>query len=110
MFYIPYKGTDNDVCSVRVVGRGRIEDFCAKHADACADALSWLSEAEAASWRTPHDIKARYPSASFVEGHVIFNLRGNRYRLDVRVSYATQVVSVVRAGTHAEYDRWSFSD
>jgi mRNA interferase HigB len=80
------------------------------HSDASADALAWLAEAKDANWQTPHDLKRRYPSASLIGRHVVFNLRGNRYRLDVLISYATQVVSIVRAGTHAEYDRWSFSD
>jgi mRNA interferase HigB len=95
---------------MRVVGTKRIRDFCAQQADAAGDALSWLAEAKAASWRTPHDVRARYPSASFVGKHVVFNLRGNRYRLDVKISYSAQIVSIVRAGTHAEYDRWTFSD
>ena len=95
---------------MKVVGIQRIQQFCATHADGAADALAWLAEAKAACWRTPHELKARYASASFIGKHVVFNLRGNRYRLDVRVSYAAQVVIIVRAGTHSEYDRWSFSD
>src|SRR5262245_26182802 len=95
---------------VKVVGKRLLVEFCDAHADAVAGISAWLREVEAASWRTTHDIRARYPSASFVQRHVIFNVRGNRYRLDVIVSYSTQVVSIIRVGTHAEYNRWSFSD
>lgn len=95
---------------MKVLGVERLQRFSAIHVQAAAAVRAWLAEAREASWRTPHDIKSRYSSASFVGSHVIFNLRGNRYRLDVQVSYASQIVSIVRAGTHAEYDKWSFPD
>ena len=88
----------------------RIDEFCRRHADAAGHALAWLAEARSAEWRTPEDIRSRFPKASFVGTHVIFDLRGNRYRLDVRIAYATQIVSIIRVGTHAEYNRWTFSD
>lgn len=93
---------------MRVVGVPRLVDFCLRHADAKADLEAWLAEARAAAWRTPHEIRLRYPRASFVNGHVIFDIRNNRYRLDATVAYQAQVVVVVRVGTHADYDRWSF--
>ena len=93
--------------AVNVVGRGMLEDFKRRHADARGPLDSWLSEAEAAEWRSPEDIKARYPSASIIAGgRVVFNIKGNSYRLDVKIAYQTQVLIVVRIGTHAEYDNW----
>lgn len=68
---------------------------------------AWVQEAEAAAWRSPRDIKDRYPAASILANNiVIFNLRGNQYRLEVQVAYHTGKVVVKRIGTHAEYDRW----
>lgn len=94
---------------MKVVGRRRLYDFCHSHEDARAAVLSWLAEVQDATWRTPHDLKARYPSASFVgKNRVVFNVRGNRYRLDVKVSFQLQEVLVVRIGTHEEYDDWTF--
>lgn len=50
-------------------------------------------------------------SASFLAGNrVVFNLKGNKYRLDTKIAYQTGVVFVKRIGTHAEYDRWTFDD
>jgi mRNA interferase HigB len=70
---------------------------------------AWLREATDAVWSTPQDVKQRYGHASILPGNrVIFNIKGNRYRLDVKISYKTQVVVIVRIGTHAEYDTWSF--
>lgn len=94
---------------MKVVGRKRLTDFSKAHADVRQHALAWLAEVEAASWRNPHDLKLRYPSASFVgDRRVVFNLRGNRFRLDTKISYTNQEVLIVRVGTHADYDRWEF--
>ena len=52
---------------------------------------------------------SRYPRASPLgRNRVIFDLRGNRYRLDVKVDYRQQLVLIIRVGTHAEYDDWQF--
>ena len=57
------------------------------------------------SWEMPQRIKARYASASFLRGNVvIFNVRGNAYRLEVHVAYRSRIVSVLWAGTHRQYD------
>lgn len=57
------------------------------------------------SWVTPQDIKDRYPAASFLHGNVvIFNVRGNNYRMQVNVAFKTRIVTVLWIGTHSEYD------
>jgi mRNA interferase HigB len=91
---------------MRIVGRSRLGAFCHKHADARRWIENWLAEAEAASWTSPHEIKRRYASASFVAANtVIFNVKGNDYRLEVTVAYRTAVVVVNWIGTHGEYTR-----
>ena len=88
-----------------VVGRDRLDDFCAKHPGARSWIENWLADAEAALWTTPHVLKARYPSASFLgAGATIFNVKGNDCRLEVTVAYKTGTVVVLWIGTHAEYD------
>ncbi len=70
---------------------------------------AWLAEIEEASWKTPHELKAQYGTASVVgKNRVVFNLRGVRYRLDVKVSFQLREVLVVRIGTHEEYDDSKF--
>lgn len=92
-----------------VVGKNLLVEFVRKHADARSAISAWTAEAETASWKGSQDIKARYLSASFIgEGRVVFNIKGNHYRLDVQIDYATQVVLVKRIGTHAEYNTWKF--
>ena len=94
---------------MKVVGKGLLDDFSRVHADARSQIALWLYEVEDAEWKTPSDIKERYSHASFVaDNRVIFNLKGNKYRIDVKVSYKIQVVMIVRVGTHTEYDKWRF--
>jgi mRNA interferase HigB len=94
---------------MKVVNTTLIQKFGVRHADVRSQLAAWVSEAEEAEWKTPNDIKARYPQASFLaDNRVVFNLKGGNYRLDAKISYKTQVVLVKRIGTHAEYSRWRF--
>lgn len=86
-----------------------LDEFKRHHADVRGPLDSWLSEAEAAEWSGPDDVKARYPSASLITGsRVMFNIKGNSFRLDTKIAYRTQIVTVIRVGTHAQYDKWKF--
>ena len=94
---------------MKVVGRKELERFARKHADLRGQINAWLAEVEEAEWESTTDIKRRYASASFLSNNrVIFNLKGNSYRLDTKVSFKNQIVVVVRIGTHAEYTAWIF--
>lgn len=94
---------------LHVIGREVLERFISAQTDARSAVDAWLREALSATWRSPADIKARYASASFLaDNRVVFNLKGNKYRLDTQIAYRTQVVLVRRIGTHADYDRWAF--
>ncbi len=90
---------------MRVIGRDKLDAFCAKHADARSWIEHWLAEVELAAWGVPQQIKNRYPSASLLaENRVVFNVKGNDYRLEVLVAYKTSVLIVEWIGTHARYD------
>jgi mRNA interferase HigB len=92
---------------MRIVGREVLHEFLLQHADAKTATNAWLAEAEDAEWKTPMDVKERYPHASILsDNRVIFNLKGNRYRMEVKIGYQNQIVLIKRAGTHAEYSRW----
>ena len=90
-----------------VVGREVLEDFKRGHPDVQSQVDAWLLEAEEATWSTPHAVTKRYATASILsENRVVFNLKGNSYRLLVRIAYRLGKIIVLKAGTHAEYDRW----
>ena len=94
---------------MKVLGRDKLTKFSQKHADAKSPLDAWFHEAEAAEWDTSHDIKSRYSSASFLaDNQVIFNIKGNSYRLVVKVRYQNGLVVIEWVGTHAEYDKKGF--
>jgi mRNA interferase HigB len=90
---------------MRVIALKNIRDFCVQHPQAAPALNAWAAEARNASWKTPQDIKRRYSSASFL-GHnrVVFNIKGNEYRLIVAIAYRFEAVYIKFIGTHAQYD------
>ncbi len=93
--------------NLHVLGIKKIHDFMQKHTDSKEWLEAWLAEARKTEWRGPSDIRDRYTSASFIEDCiVIFNVKGNNYRMEVEVLFERQIVYIRRIGTHAEYDRW----
>ena len=76
-----------------------------RHREAEQPLRAWHDEAARGAWKQPADIKARYRSASILKNHrVVFNIKGNDYRLIVAVAYRVGVVYVKFVGTHAQYD------
>ncbi len=90
---------------MRVLSKKTLRIFWLKHADCEQQLKSWYEEAYDARWKTTNDIKREYPSASFLQGNrVVFNIKGNKYRLIVRINYKYGIVWVRFIGTHADYD------
>ena len=91
---------------MRVVALRSLREFWQRHPDAERPLRAWHDEVSKAQWRTPADIKAQYRNASILAGRrVIFNIKGNEYRLVAAFAYNTGVVFVKFISTHAEYDR-----
>lgn len=91
---------------MRVIAISTLRGFWEKYPTAEQPLKAWYDEARHARWSTPQDIKARYASASFVgNNRVVFNIKGNDFRLIIAVSYRFQAVYIKFVGTHAEYDR-----
>jgi len=66
---------------------------------------AWLAIATRAEWRNPEHVKAAYPKASILKaGRVVFNIKGNDYRLIAAVQYRAGVLAIRFFGTHGEYD------
>ena len=91
---------------MRVIAKGTLRDFWLKHADSEQVLKAWYQEASNRVWSHPNDIKAEYPSASILaDNRIVFNIKGNRYRLIVKINYSYQMVWIRFIGTHAEYDK-----
>lgn len=93
---------------MKILGRDKLEEFTGKHADARKWIGTWISVTENAKWKKFKSIRERYPSASHLHPScVIFNVKGNKYRLEVKVLYKTEIIRIEWVGTHEEYDRRS---
>jgi mRNA interferase HigB len=90
---------------MRVIAVKTLRDFWVAHPDAEQPLLAWYDEASKATWAQPADIKANYANASILKNRrVVFNIKGNDYRLIVAVAYRVGVVYLKFIGTHAQYD------
>lgn len=91
---------------MRVIAVRALRACWERHPDSEQQLKAWYDEAKHAAWLAPQDIRNHYASASFVgRNRVVFNIKGNDYRLIVAVAYRFQAVYIKFLGTHAEYDR-----
>jgi mRNA interferase HigB len=91
---------------LRVVAKKILRDFWEKHEDCEQQLKAWFREAQKAEWENPKQIKIEYPSASILnDNRVVFNIKGNNYRLIVKISYEYEMVWIRFIGTHAGYDK-----
>jgi mRNA interferase HigB len=91
---------------VRVIAKKTLREFWIKHSDCEEQLKSWHKEAIEANWNSPQDIKTDYPSASFLQDNrVVFNIKGNKYRLIVKINHDFAMIWIRFVGTHAEYDK-----
>ena len=90
---------------MRLIAVSHLRQFWEKNPDAEQHLRSWADEVKKAVWSQPADIKKQYRSASILKNRrVVFNIKGNDYRLVVSVAYRYQAIYVKFIGTHAEYD------
>ena len=90
---------------MRIIKRRTLKEFWERHADSEEVLKAWFAEVKNADWDSTADVKQQYSSASFrPDNRVVFNIKGNNYRLVVKVSYAAKIVLIRFIGTHAEYD------
>ena len=91
---------------MRIIARKTLRKFWERHSPAREPLLAWYREVEHEDWDTPAKVKAKYGSASIIgTDRAVFNIKGNDYRLVVRIDYAYRIVYVRFVGTHADYDR-----
>ena len=92
--------------NLRIISKKTLRGFWEIYPDSKQQLTSWYRETNEATWANPNQIKLIYPRASFLANNrVVFNIKGNTYRLIVRVSYEYQMVWIRFVGTHAHYDK-----
>ena len=93
---------------MRIIAFRTLREFWEKteYTDSEISLRAWYHEAKNADWNNANDLKSQYKSASIVgEGRVVFNIKGNTYRLVVLIDYEYQVIFIRFIGTHKQYDK-----
>ena len=102
---LPWSQHGTKLQCMRVIATSTLRDFWERHPDAEQPLKAWYEEVKNANWTQPGDIKTHYRSASVLKNRrVVFNIKGNDYRLIVAVAYRLQIVYVKFVGTHKAYD------
>ena len=90
---------------MRIITKRTLREFWERHPDARKPLLDWYKVVERADWNAPDQVKSMFASASILrDDRVVFNIKGNTYRLVVHIPYHRRRVYIRFVGTHAEYD------
>ena len=91
---------------MKLAGANLLGEFAASHSDVRKALAEWARIVQNAQWNSPQDILREFPRASAVAGNrLVFRIRGNNYRVIVKINYPFKIVEIRFVGTHAEYDR-----
>ena len=91
---------------MRIISRKTLREFWEKYPDAEQSLRAWYANANRADWQSPADIKLAYRNSNIVANNrVVFNIKGNHYRLVVAVNYDYGMLYIRFVGTHKAYDQ-----
>ena len=91
---------------MRVIAKKILREFWEKLKDCEQQLKSWYQEASSAEWKNSNEIKLEYPTASIIgDNRVVLNIKGNAYRLIIKINFDYQMIWIRFIGTHAEYDK-----
>lgn len=91
---------------MRVIAKKILREFWVIHSDCEQQLKSWYQEVDKGIWKNLNELKADYPNASILKhDRVCFNIKGNEYRLIVRINFDYQMMWIRFIGTHADYDK-----
>jgi mRNA interferase HigB len=90
---------------MRIIAKKTLRDFWEKYPDSQESLENWYCEATKSDWSTPQQVKDKFRNASIIaDNRVVFNIKGNDYRLIVRINYPHHLIYIKFIGTHKQYD------
>lgn len=91
---------------MRVIAKSTLIEFWKKYPDCEQQLKSWHQEACKSNWKNSNEIKMEFPTASILrDNRIVFNIKGNNYRLIVKINFQYQMLWIRFIGTHSEYDK-----
>jgi mRNA interferase HigB len=90
---------------MRIIAKSTLRDFWEKHTDCKQALLSWYKVAKQAKWENFNEVKAQFGTCKILGvDRIVFRIKGNNYRLVVKITFTNQIIWIRFIGTHAEYD------
>ena len=90
----------------RIFAKSTLREFWEKYPDSEQYLKTWFDTAMNSSWKTPNDVKQNYANASILkDSRIVFNIKGNSYRLVVKFNFAHQMAFIRFIGTHSDYNK-----
>ena len=91
---------------MRIIAHRTIVDYCKQQPEAKTALECWYKIAKSAKWKSLNDIKLSFNSVDYVKNQrYVFNIKGNDYRLVVKILFIQQIIYIRFIGTHREYDK-----
>lgn len=90
---------------MHVISRKALRLFWKKHPDSKLPLERWHQIVSKTTYRSFAELRRTFPSADLVEGFVVFNIAGNKYRLVASIHFNRQKVYVRHVLAHREYDQ-----
>lgn len=90
----------------RMIAKRTLKEFWELHSDAEQYLKTWYDIAKNSNWQSPNDVKKSFANANILKNsRVVFNIKGNSYRLVVKFNYEKQWAFIRFIGTHTDYDK-----
>ena len=90
----------------RIFAKSTLREYWEKHPETEQYLKTWYDTAMNSDWRTPNEVKQTYVNASILkDSRIVFNIKGNSYRLVVKFNFDKQWIFIRFIGTHIEYDK-----
>jgi mRNA interferase HigB len=90
----------------RIFAKSTLRQFWENYPDSEQYLKTWFDTAMSSNWKTPADVKKSYANESILkDGRIVFNIKGNTYRLVTKINYEKQWIFIRFIGTHTEYDK-----
>jgi mRNA interferase HigB len=91
---------------MHVIARPKLIEFWKKHPDTEIPLQLWFKKVKEANWKNINELKKEFPRADYVgNDRIVFNIKGNKYRIVVLIFFSGQKMFIRFVGTHAEYDK-----
>ena len=91
---------------MHIISKKKLVDYYNKHNETKNRLEAWYHDVKKTEWNNPQDVKEKYKSASIIGGkRVVFNIKGNKYRLVVQINYEMKIIYIRFIGTHKEYNK-----